>query len=175
MKVKVGHGPAWCLFMAQLESSAVLREDLTKHRWVLEDKRGPIALRQWPRGGEDPFWRQFKMIYSGQGKQKRPRKRDSGCSPCCRWVAQSHPAVVTPRTVACQAPLSMGFPRQDHWSGLPLPPPGNLPDSGIEPGSPALQADFFFFFFFFFFFTTEPLPSQSKLIQVPLTAHEEGV
>ena len=40
-----------------------------------------------------------------------------------------------------QAPLSMGFPRQEYWSGLPFPSPGNLPDPGIEPRSPALQAD----------------------------------
>ena len=36
-------------------------------------------------------------------------------------------------TVACQAPLSMGFFRQEYWSGLPCPPPGNLPDPGMEP------------------------------------------
>ena len=44
-------------------------------------------------------------------------------------------------TVACQAPLSMGFSRQEYWSGLPFPSPGDLPDPGIEPWSPALQAD----------------------------------
>ena len=44
----------------------------------------------------------------------------------------------TPWTVAYQAPLSMGFSRQEHWSGLPFPSPGDLPDPGIEPGSPAL-------------------------------------
>ena len=38
-------------------------------------------------------------------------------------------------TVACQVPLSMGFSRQEHWSGLSCPPPGNLPDPGIEPMS----------------------------------------
>ena len=38
-------------------------------------------------------------------------------------------------TAACQAPLSVGFPRQEHWSGLPHPPPGDLPDPGIEPTS----------------------------------------
>ena len=46
----------------------------------------------------------------------------------------------------CQAPLSMGFSRQEYWSGLPFPPPGNLPDQGIEPKSlmsPALAAVFF--------------------------------
>ena len=47
----------------------------------------------------------------------------------------------TPWTVAYQAPPSMGFSRQEYWSGLPFPSPGDLPNSGIKPGSPALQAD----------------------------------
>ena len=47
----------------------------------------------------------------------------------------------TPWTVACQAPPSMGFSRQECWSGWPFPSPGDLPDPGIEPGSPTLQAD----------------------------------
>ena len=47
----------------------------------------------------------------------------------------------TPWTVAHQAPPSMGFSRQEYWSGLPFPSPGDLPDPGIEPRSPALQAD----------------------------------
>ena len=42
-----------------------------------------------------------------------------------------------------QAPLSLGFPRQGYWSGLPFPSPGDLPDSGIEPVSPALAGGFF--------------------------------
>ena len=55
-------------------------------------------------------------------------------------VAQLCLTLVTPRTVACQAPLSMEFFRQEYWSGLPFPPPGNLPDPGIEHIPPALQA-----------------------------------
>ena len=47
----------------------------------------------------------------------------------------------TQRTAACQAPLSMGFFRQEYWSGLPCHLPGDLPDPGIEPASPVLQAD----------------------------------
>ena len=47
----------------------------------------------------------------------------------------------TPWTVACQAPLSMRFPRQEHWSGLLFPSPGDFLDPGIESVSPALQAD----------------------------------
>ena len=47
----------------------------------------------------------------------------------------------TPWTVAHQAPPYMGFSRQEYWSGLPFPSPGDLPDPGIEPRSPSLQAD----------------------------------
>ena len=50
---------------------------------------------------------------------------------------------MTPWTVAHQAPLSMGFPRQEYWSGLPIPSPGDLPDSGIKPASSALADRFF--------------------------------
>ena len=46
-----------------------------------------------------------------------------------------------PWTVAHKAPLPMGFFRQEYWSGLPFPSPGDLPNPGMEPGSPALQAD----------------------------------
>ena len=49
---------------------------------------------------------------------------------------------VTPWTVGCQTPPSMGFSRQEYWSRLLFPSPGDLPDPGIKPGSPALQADY---------------------------------
>ena len=49
---------------------------------------------------------------------------------------------MTPWTAAHQAPLSMGFPREEHWNGLPFPSPGHLPDPGIELGSPALAGIF---------------------------------
>ena len=48
---------------------------------------------------------------------------------------------VTPWTIAYQAPLTMGFSRQEYWRGLPFSSPGDLPNPGIEPGSPALQTD----------------------------------
>ena len=54
---------------------------------------------------------------------------------------------VISRTVAFQAPLSMGFPRQEYWGGLPVPSPGDHPNPGTEPMSPALAGGFF---------TTEP-------------------
>ena len=69
---------------------------------------------------------------------------------CLCLVTNSHPPLATPWTVAHQAPLSMEFSRQEHWSGLPCPPPGDLPNPGIEPVclmSLALAGEFF---------TTEP-------------------
>ena len=56
-------------------------------------------------------------------------------------VAQSCLTLCDPWTVAHQAPPSTGFSRQEYWSGLPFPSPGDLPDPGIEPRSPTLQAD----------------------------------
>ena len=60
---------------------------------------------------------------------------------------------VTPWAVAYQAPLSMGFSRQEYWSGLPFPSPGDLPNPGIEPGFPTLEADAL---------TSEPPGNQNK-------------
>ena len=61
-----------------------------------------------------------------------------GCTlSCFSWVL----FFVTPWTVAHQSPLSVGFSRQKHWSGLPCPPPGDLPYPGTQPRSPTLQAD----------------------------------
>ena len=56
-------------------------------------------------------------------------------------VTQSCPTLCYPWTVACWAPLSMEFSRQEYWNGLPFPSPGDLPNPGIKPRSPALQAD----------------------------------
>jgi len=75
---------------------------------------------------------------------------------------------VTPWTVACQAPLSMGFSRQEYWSGLPFPPPGDLPHPGTEPKSSALVGGFF---------TTvppgKPLRAQQKGANISINFSEE--
>ena len=63
------------------------------------------------------------------------------CEALCDCKNLSFPFVwifATPWTVAQQAPLSMGFPRQEYWCGLPFPPPGDHPNPGIEPTSPTL-------------------------------------
>ena len=57
-----------------------------------------------------------------------------------KWLSRVQ-LFATLRTVAHQVPPSMGFYRQEYWSGLPFPSPGDLPDPGIKPGFPALQAD----------------------------------
>ena len=61
----------------------------------------------------------------------------------------------TPWTAAHQAPLSLGFSRQEYWSGLPSPSPEDLPDPGIDPTSPALAGGFF---------TTEPCGKPSEVL-----------
>ena len=67
---------------------------------------------------------------------------------------------MTPGTVAYRAPPSMGFFRQEYWSGLPFPSQGDLPDPGVEPGSPTLQAD--------------PLPGSPTLQADPLRSERPG-
>ena len=81
----------------------------------------------------------------------RERERESVCVCVCVYVHALNCSVVpdsfvTPWTVARQTPLSMGFLRQEYWSGLPFPSPGDLPHPGIEPASPvspALAGGFF--------------------------------
>ena len=66
---------------------------------------------------------------------------EGGLLSCCG--ARASHWFATPWTAACQAPLSMEFSIQEYWSGLPFPSPADLPNPGMEPGSPTLQADFF--------------------------------
>ena len=75
--------------------------------------------------------REIKHMYG-----RRRRECRWNCQPLsCAWL------FATAWTVAHQAPLSMGFSRQEYWSGLPFPYPGDLPNPEIKPGSPALQAN----------------------------------
>ena len=80
------------------------------------------------------------------------------CACMCAQSLSSVQFFVTPRTASSQAPLSIEFSRQEHWSELPFPTPGDLPDPGIKPWSPASSA------LAGGFFTTEP-PRKYELIQ----------
>ena len=60
---------------------------------------------------------------------------------CCCLITKSCLTLRNPMDCGPKAPLSIGFPRQEYWSGLPFPSPEDLPDPGIKPRSPALQVD----------------------------------
>ena len=102
---------------------------------------GPCRHEERHRGKE------ASGVRESQGKFQTLQHRTQGERMCCCWcggLALSCLTFVTPWSVAHQAPLSMRFPRQEYWSGLPFPSPGDLPDPGIEPFSPRLlhwQAD----------------------------------
>ena len=110
--------------------------------WLMvEICRGFIHTCQWPEMGKacgpnSPFSVKLFSLFDHfitpwtLGKWKKVKSLS-----CVRLFA-------TPWTVAYQAPPSMGFSRQEYWSGLPFPSLGDLPNPGIEPRSPTLQADF---------------------------------
>ena len=75
-------------------------------------------------------------------------------------------SLATPWTMACQAPLSMGFPRQHYWSGLPFPSPGDLPYPGIKPSSPAVAGRFF---------TTEPPGKPTRKLEWVAMPFSRGI
>ena len=112
--------------------------------WVaISSSRGSFRPRDQTQSLASPFFtttpcRKPLIIYS-----KRPNALLLNLS----YEFQSHSlsllvsSTVTQWTVAYQAPLSMGFSRQENWSGLPFPSPGDLPNPGIETRSPSLQAD----------------------------------
>ena len=93
------------------------------------------------------FLKTFIFSYKGLPKSINQIIKRRVCSPKQFWKVKceslSHVRLfVTPWTVAHQAPLSTEFSRQEYWSGLTFPSPGDLPKPGIKHGSPALQADF---------------------------------
>ena len=86
-------------------------------------------LRKPSKEWNDGRWSPFTHLQSGPRKEKT-----------VKVLSHVH-LFATPWTVAYQVPPSVGFSRQEYWSGLPFPSPGDLPDPGIKPGSPALQTD----------------------------------
>ena len=125
---------------------------------VLKNKR---LEPKRPRGHGGMIWeigtdptvelRELYSVLCGDLNGEEMQKGGDWCMPdrfsCGRLFA-------TPWTVVHQTPLSMGFPRQKYWSGLPFPPAGNLSHPGIRPTSPALAGRFF---------TTEP-PGKSQIL-----------
>ena len=92
------------------------------------------------------FKRQSKMIVIRHGKLCWFTSQSQGGEAVLRVhtkLLESSSLFAIVCTVACKVPLSMGFSRQEYWSGWPCPPPGRLPDRGTEPASPALAVGFF--------------------------------
>ena len=117
--------PAWCPNTA----SRTNKEENTRALMTLITRKGqnpPDCWSNWPLPG---LWFQFKVVYETLESESESE------------VAQSCPTLCDSWTVAHEAPPTMGFSRQDYWSGLPFPSPGDLPDPGIRPRSPALKAD----------------------------------
>ena len=93
---------------------------------------------------KDDFLLPLAVNYPGWwGKNEKSQKMKSFESALgtLRVISRFSHVFATPRAVACQAPLSMGFSRQEYWSGLLFPPPGDLPNPVIKPTSPALKAE----------------------------------
>ena len=91
------------------------------------ENTGRWWCKSWSESGQEHWW-----LRAGQ----------DGFTKQSEWKSLSHVWLfATPWTVAYQVPPSMGFSRQEYWSGLPFPSPGDLTDPGIKPGSPAFQAD----------------------------------
>ena len=92
----------------------------------------------------DSRTRELSVPQTDTRGSKRLQKRKLEKKPACACVLSCFSCVrlfATLWTVACQAPLYMGFSRQEYWSELPFPSPGDLPYPGIKPKSPALQTD----------------------------------
>ena len=114
----------------------------------------------WAQGWEDSSiptnqtiyyinWR-IKIVWSSTGAEKALYKiyyasviRPLDKARVLRLAAQSCPTLCDPRDCSHQAPLAVGFSRQEYWRGLPSPPPGDLPNPEIKPRCPALQVDSF--------------------------------
>ena len=92
-------------------------------------------INYWERLCWQPLWKEIKLLTQHFRLPFSRRKERKVKLLSCVWL------FATPRTVVYQALPSVEFSRQGYWSGLPCPSPGDLPDPGIEPGSPTLQAD----------------------------------
>ena len=118
----------WKITVLQTQCQDLIKEGrmLKVEKFKFPENRNALLLLLWTH--EEFHIRTFKIL-----------RKLTHCMCAC---VLSHVSV-TPGTVAHQAPLSMGFSRQEYWSGLPCPPPGDPPHPGMDRVSPALAAGFF--------------------------------
>ena len=129
-----------CDFFPVICSLQLLFTKLTFSTFKFSDLNVPQGIKMMPTIILDMYFMRFKKH---SPSSKTPWESAENVTyeffflPLCVLVSGHVWVFATLWTVACQAPLSMGFSRQEHWSGLPFPSPGDLPDSGFEP---ALQS-----------------------------------
>ena len=85
----------------------------------------------------------YAKLKSYRIHQKKKKKESTKACVCAKSLQSCLALFATWWTVTYQAPLAMGFSRQEHWSGLPCPSTGDLPDPGIEPGIPHCRQTFY--------------------------------
>ena len=120
---------AWWDTIHRVKKSQTQLRQFSMHTWmVVWGKRFPLC------------WLSLECGFRCSGCIVRLGGNSVCCAMLC-LVTQSCPTLCDPVTVARQAPLSLGFSRQEYWSGLPCLPPGDLPNPEIKPRSPTLQAD----------------------------------
>ena len=115
--------------LANIKSYKEIMQQWDMEQWKLEKKHGNYFVQS-----------NIYIISETLPLEKLLHKYHS-CGGGGDLVTKLCLTLVTPQTVACQTLLSIGFCRQEYWSGLPFPSPGDLPDPGLELDSPALQAD----------------------------------
>ena len=139
------HENQLCTSLPNSKFSATYR--VGSFKWALV---GIFITREISKCPSSPLGIQLSSIYGNTTTKRLPylsytktQRKAKNRSTKIMWWWFNHSVMsdsfVTPWTVARRAPLSMGFPRQEYWHGLPFPSPGDLPNSGIEPRSPALQ------------------------------------
>ena len=125
------------------ESSLVRKQSQSIRSWSSHDDVRQGALRKDIKSGSSTWhlcmgtWWLWTAFHSLDQSNKTDQYGWSECVSVCACArvhmhAELCPILCDPYTVACQTPLSMGFSRQEYWSGLPFPTPGDLPDPGIE-------------------------------------------
>ena len=138
----------WCMLVCKALQSRLTLCDPMYHSLVSQLVKNPPAVHETciqSLGQEDPPEKGMATHSSILAWKipwtEEPRWQSMGSQRVRHGWETKHAC-----TAACQAPLSMGFSRQEYWSGLPCPPPGDLPDPGIKPASlmsPALAGEFF--------------------------------
>ena len=125
----VRHTEWLTLSFSMREMDKMIGWRLSEYRWCLLQVKCLRNLRKPSKEWNDGRWSPFTHLQSCPRKEKKVK------------LFSRVQLFATPWSVAYQAPPSMGFSRQEYWSGLPFPSPGDLPDPGMEPRSPAFHAE----------------------------------